>query len=438
MPVTSPLPPLPLLPPHRPSFATSTGGRTGAGAFKPGVSPGDALNVATHLYNTLSDPDPRQVAPPVVISARIRCLHSLSVGINHSAATSTEPTSLKAPDWEQTILSAEEKIFEGFLLRGRAVAPAILSATLFATGEVVLASDRARPSQNLVMLLQSLLAPRITRALPASVAGDDVDEAGGATSETITLPSQVRAHAFTALGKLCLKHQPTARANVLMFVRELDGPDPVVRNNAMIILCDICRTFTSIVDPYVVAISASLRDSSPMVRRHAIMVISQLLLEDYVKWRGSLFFRLITCIADEDEGVQACARQAITALVAQKSSQQVQQNFVASIYFLNGCSLHPGMNKVVRGETFDDQPGRSSVLQPSSSSSSSSSAAAAAAAGTVIPAGVSRVRATDALFSLAGPENAARRMAVYSFLLSLQIGACCRCGGCGEMPRLLC
>jgi hypothetical protein len=49
--------------------------------------------------------------------------------------------------------------------------------------------------------------------------------------------------------------------------------------------------------------------SFSQVRRHAVGVLSQLLAEDFIKLRGSMFFRLAQCLGDHDARVRALAEQ---------------------------------------------------------------------------------------------------------------------------------
>jgi condensin-2 complex subunit D3 len=51
----------------------------------------------------------------------------------------------------------------------------------------------------------------------------------------------VRAHAFLALGKICLRDKALAKENVNIFVRELStGASPAIKSNALLILGDLC------------------------------------------------------------------------------------------------------------------------------------------------------------------------------------------------------
>ncbi len=68
------------------------------------------------------------------------------------------------------------------------------------------------------------------------------------SSVGIPVPARVRAHAFIALGKLCLRDGALAKKVVHMLVRELRDvtSDVSVRSNVLLVLCDLCVRYTSI------------------------------------------------------------------------------------------------------------------------------------------------------------------------------------------------
>jgi condensin-2 complex subunit D3 len=158
------------------------------------------------------------------------------------------------------------------------------------------------------------------------------------------LSAPVRAHAFLALGKLALADGALAQRLVPMFVRELapGSRAPVaVRNNILVVLCDLCVRFTSAVDRYVPDLAACLRDPHPLVRRHTLRLLSQLLLEDYLKWRGPLLFRFLACLVDADEPVRAGAEALLTGPLATKTPGLFAAHFVEAVFVLSGCRAHP-------------------------------------------------------------------------------------------------
>ena len=48
------------------------------------------------------------------------------------------------------------------------------------------------------------------------------------------------------------------------------------------------------------AMAQCLQDESGLIRRHALALISQLLLQDYLKWRGLLLHRYLAMLVDRD------------------------------------------------------------------------------------------------------------------------------------------
>lgn len=119
------------------------------------------------------------------------------------------------------------------------------------------------------------------------------------SDEPVNAPSTARALAFVTLGKLCLRDGELAKRCINLFARELNydysssAPDSEsVRSNALVVMGDLCIRYTNLVDRQLPAMAACLQDgcgkrghNSGLVRRHAVLLLSSLLLQDYVKWR---------------------------------------------------------------------------------------------------------------------------------------------------------
>lgn len=59
---------------------------------------------------------------------------------------------------------------------------------------------------------------------------------GEVTVSRQAIPNSTRAHAFVALGKICLENQTLAQKCISLFARELEmSPSSVIRNN-------VCRS----------------------------------------------------------------------------------------------------------------------------------------------------------------------------------------------------
>lgn len=154
-------------------------------------------------------------------------------------------------------------------------------------------------------------------------------------------PESIRAYAIVATGKLCMVNKDLADRAIHMMIREMNTSNfPTVRANVMVILGDLCRRYTSLIDRHVDSLSASLCDPTPLVRRHAVIILTGLLQEDYIKWKSSLFLRFVAGIVDEDKEIASLVRYALTKIFPTKSPNLISGNFVEVVFALNGCADH--------------------------------------------------------------------------------------------------
>jgi len=81
--------------------------------------------------------------------------------------------------------------------------------------------------------------------------------------------------------------------------------------------------------------------SPSTIQKHAIIMLSSLLLQDYIKWRGLLFYRFLAATVDEDETVSQLAENTLCGPLLSKQPDLLSSNFVEAIFVLNSCSVHP-------------------------------------------------------------------------------------------------
>eukprot|EP00697_Spironema_sp_BW2_P001834 gnl/Spiro4/12461_TR6578_c0_g1_i1.p1 gnl/Spiro4/12461_TR6578_c0_g1~~gnl/Spiro4/12461_TR6578_c0_g1_i1.p1 ORF type:complete len:1589 (-),score=422.90 gnl/Spiro4/12461_TR6578_c0_g1_i1:11-4777(-) len=155
------------------------------------------------------------------------------------------------------------------------------------------------------------------------------------------VPSVVRAHAFVSLGKMCLESQALAKKCMALFIGEMvESDSPVVRNNILVIVADLCKRYTALVDPHIIRLSNCLRDESELVRRHALVLLTHLLQEEFIKWKGELLFRFLLTLVDPSDEVQSFAKYCLFTVLRLHSPAIFFLHFVASIYVLNGLRYH--------------------------------------------------------------------------------------------------
>jgi condensin-2 complex subunit D3 len=146
------------------------------------------------------------------------------------------------------------------------------------------------------------------------------------------------------MGKLCLRDRNRARDSINVFLRELHQGatnSAAIRSNALLVLGDLCVRYTSLVDRHIGAMAACLQDPEVLVRRHALVLLAQLLLQDYLKWRGLLLFRFLAAAADSDPDTAELAKTVLKSTVLVKHPEFFCQHFTEAVVIFNHCVEHP-------------------------------------------------------------------------------------------------
>jgi hypothetical protein len=158
----------------------------------------------------------------------------------------------------------------------------------------------------------------------------------------------LRAYALLALGKLCIRGDDTlARHGTSVLLRELEtSASSVLRNNAVLILADMCRVFSWLADQYAVRIAAAMRDPSPFVRRQTTMVLTGLLEEEFVKpKKDGLVFLFLSVTQDDDPIVSKLARQCLERVFFPRNPAERVHQLLESLFYFNDCTCHPRYNQ---------------------------------------------------------------------------------------------
>ena len=220
-----------------------------------------------------------------------------------------------------------------------------------------------KPELSLIQLIQTLLPP----SLPSMQMSNNSE---------LQTPSKIRALSFITLGKLALRDGDLAKECVNMLVRELKNTSdgeycPDIQSNVLMVLGDLCIRYTNIVDKelpllgerkdidllflfvfscmYVASClqarnrvdkNGRMVDFS-LVRKHAVLLLSSLLLQDFIKWRGLLLHRFLVATVDEYTNVSKLAEMTLSGPLLNKSPNIFLNNFVESVFVLNGCKAHP-------------------------------------------------------------------------------------------------
>lgn len=146
-------------------------------------------------------------------------------------------------------------------------------------------------------------------------------------------------------GKLCLQNEELAKKSVVQMAQELlTSNHPATRNNIIVILCDLAVRYSTKVDPYISTISSCLKDECLLVRKQTLTLLARLLQEDYIKWKGSLFFHFVSSLVDME--LNKFAEFCLVHLLHVRHPGMFYQHFVECVFFFNGYEKHKGENGI--------------------------------------------------------------------------------------------
>lgn len=255
-----------------------------------------------------------------------------------------------------------------------------LVRAIYLCGELAMLGFSASSNRNNEFLLSDR-HPRLFRYLQALLSKTlPGGHSGSSSPMKRATPGSIRAHAFVTWGKLCLRSESLAQESLNLFARELHGAQEkedekfcvAVKSNALLVLGDLCFHYTHLVDRYLPVMAACLQtgllsvddehgfletttsQESAIVRQHAVLMLSSLLLQDYIKWRGLLFHRFLVATSDPDEVVTSLAEQTLAGPMLKKDPKLFLNRFVESILVLNHCTAHPMYQKAAAADDYSN------------------------------------------------------------------------------------
>uniref|UniRef100_A0A8C8SVB2 Condensin-2 complex subunit D3 n=1 Tax=Pelusios castaneus TaxID=367368 RepID=A0A8C8SVB2_9SAUR len=314
--------------------------------------------------------------PLEVISAAVETLQKLC----HVYTEAPEETQKLLNQVCGDIISACECYISSIVLKedgAEQLQEDLLVRHLFTLGEIVQLCP-AKVEKRIFLLIQSILAcPVNIEQLSSPPDGEELPVSQPLSQlRGSAMPSVVRAHAFITLGKLCLQHEDLAKKCVAALARELEVSDDVaIRNNVVIVMCDLCIRYTTMVDRYIPNISMCLKDPNPFIRKQTLILLTNLLQEEFVKWKESLFFRFVSSLVDPNPDIARFGEFCLVHLLLKRNPVMFSQHFIECIFHFNSYEKHEKYNRFPQSEREKN------------------------------------------LFSLKGKDNKGKRMQIYRFLL---------------------
>ena len=85
-------------------------------------------------------------------------------------------------------------------------------------------------------------------------------------------------------------------------------------------------------------------DEHAGVRRHALMLITELLLQSFVKLRGPILYLLLSTMLDSDPETAEAAQHAILEVFSKRDPTLIPTYFVETMFVMNACKDHSKYN----------------------------------------------------------------------------------------------
>jgi len=111
--------------------------------------------------------------------------------------------------------------------------------------------------------------------------------------------------------------------------------------STVVVLHDLTKVHTALVDRHLTALGLALGDACALVRQQALLLIAQLVLEDYVKWRPPLLRCFVTVLVDPEPSLRLAAHGCLFELLLPRAPLLGFNSFLGLLFALNGCTHAP-------------------------------------------------------------------------------------------------
>lgn len=97
---------------------------------------------------------------------------------------------------------------------------------------------------------------------------------------------------------------------------------------------------TAAVSSYGDILASCMRDPSVLIRRHAVFLVTTLIRDEYLKWKGQVMYFFMGALLDPDEGVRGQVHASLINVLLPKFPKMLSNNFLETMFQLNNV-VHP-------------------------------------------------------------------------------------------------
>ncbi|XP_042229630.1 condensin-2 complex subunit D3-like isoform X2 [Homarus americanus] len=216
---------------------------------------------------------------------------------------------------------------------------------LFTLGETSMLCPQ-KVNKRMFLMLQSIIFHQPGDKFTTTTAPSSQTQSSQPTTITFAPTTRVQALAVVTLGKMCLQHEDQAKRIIPALGKMLDTTKhSAIKINIVFTLSDMCVRYATLVDPLMPQVTACLRDPDIRVRRTTLTLLINLLQEDYLKLKGSFFYRILQCLTDDHEDIRSTVIFYITERLLKRFPKILNQHFIECIFHYNCYEEHESYNK---------------------------------------------------------------------------------------------
>ncbi len=124
-----------------------------------------------------------------------------------------------------------------------------------------------------------------------------------------------------------------------IFIRELRyNADYIIRNNIVVVLADLCIRSTSLIERHLGSIAQCLKDPAPFVRKQTITLLTGLLKEDFLRWKGVLLYRFLSTLLDPNDEIRTFAQFCLIHVLMVRFPDMFYNHFLECLFSFNGVT----------------------------------------------------------------------------------------------------
>ncbi|PSN49777.1 hypothetical protein C0J52_01357 [Blattella germanica] len=171
-----------------------------------------------------------------------------------------------------------------------------------------------------------------------------------------------------AVGKLCLLNQLWAQETTKPLIKLLNTTqDLPTLINIIFVMRDLCVRYGTIMEPYLPSLWMCLKDAATDVRLTALTCLIELIQNNYIKFRGPMFFHILSMLCDTDENIVELTTYFLQDYLIPTFKNIMLEHMVNAIFHYNGykvcCSKQSNhQNGAAEGKIRLDADGESVIL----------------------------------------------------------------------------